>query len=102
MSDFVTPIAVRNNLTYLARRHGITLSELSRSIGRRPNHLSQFIQAGSPKMLPENLRLAIAMSLNVDERLLGARDPWSPTRDSKPNRHQIDDTSSAVQHGDAD
>lgn len=57
---------------------GTSLHALSCKIGRNPAYLQQWIQRGTPKRLPEKERLHLAMALNIDERLLGARDPWSP------------------------
>ena len=72
------PSEVRKNITQLAEQRGTTMASLSRQIGMKPQYLSQFIQTGSPVTLPPRLRLALAMALDVDERLLGARDPWLP------------------------
>lgn len=71
---------VRKNLHDRAIGLGISLAELSRSAGRNPAYVQQFVERGTPKTLPEDVRLAIAIRLNMDERLLGARDPWTPTK----------------------
>lgn len=65
-------------LPRLAAERGLSLTELSVRIGRNQAYLQQFIARGSPRRLPETERRHLAMTLNIDERLLGARDPWSP------------------------
>ncbi|WP_342657150.1 hypothetical protein NPJ82_09350 [Sphingomonas sp. NY01] len=54
------------------------MANLSRSIGRNDAYLQQYVARGTPRRLPEDERRKLAMILQVDERLLGARDPWSP------------------------
>lgn len=68
----------RQNLTSLAAERGVSLNDLSARIGRNAAYLQQYLTRGSPRVLPEQDRLHLAMALNVDERLLGARDPWRP------------------------
>jgi len=69
---------VRAELAQLVERDGVSLAALSRAIGRNPAYLQQFLKKGSPARLPEEERRALARFFNVDERLLGARDPWTP------------------------
>jgi cyanate lyase len=71
---------VRRNLSDRAEELGISLADLSRAAGRNAAYMQQFVERGSPKVLPEDVRLAIAIRLNMDERLLGARDPWTPPK----------------------
>lgn len=66
--------AVRN----LAADRGESLAALSRMIGKNDAYLQQFIKRGTPARLPEDARLILARHFNIDERLLGARDPWMP------------------------
>ena len=61
-----------------ADAQGTSLNALSHRIGRNAAYLHQWIHRGIPKRLPDQDRLHLAMALNIDERLLGARDPWSP------------------------
>ena len=68
----------RNRLTELADQRGESLANLSRIIGRNAAYLQQFVTRGSPRRLPEDDRLLLAKHLNVDERELGAREPWTP------------------------
>jgi hypothetical protein len=69
---------VRATLTQLADDRGESLASLSRLIGRNAAYLQQYIERGTPKQLAENDRLTLAQFFQVDERLLGARDPWTP------------------------
>lgn len=72
-------MCVRETLTRVAAERGESLSTLSVKVGRNQAYLSQFIHRRTPKALPERERRHLAIALNVDERLLGARDPWSPS-----------------------
>lgn len=75
-----TPAEVRARLAALAPARGLALERLSRAIGRNPAYLHQYVTRGSPKRLDEDDRLALAQLLDVDERELGARDPWTPRK----------------------
>ena len=72
------PAVVRANLQHHAERRGYSLNALSKLAGKNAAYLQQFLERGSPKVLPEDIRLRLAMTLNIDERLLGAREPWTP------------------------
>lgn len=72
------PAVVRANLQRHAERQGYSLNALSKLAGKNAAYLQQFIERGTPKVLPEDTRLRLAMTLNIDERILGARDPWTP------------------------
>lgn len=78
LSATPAPATIRAKVERLARERGRNLMELSRLIGRNDAYLHQFVKRGSPKRLPEEERRALAIALNIDERQLGARDPWSP------------------------
>lgn len=56
-----------------------SLASLSRRVGRNEAYLQQFVKRGTPQVLPEDVRLLLAQHFRIDERLLGARDPWVPT-----------------------
>lgn len=71
----------RHCLPTLAADRGHSLASLSRFVGKNDAYLQQFIMRGSPRRLPEDIRLKLAQRLQVDERLLGARDPWMPAVD---------------------
>jgi hypothetical protein len=60
-----------------------SLSQLSRMVGRNVAYLQQFVERGTPRQLPEDVRLALAQHWQIDERLLGARDPWTPATSEK-------------------
>lgn len=68
----------RTRLQSLAADRGETLSSLSAKIGRNAAYLQQFVQRGTPRVLQDTDRLHLAIALGIDERELGARDPWSP------------------------
>jgi hypothetical protein len=73
-----SPMSPRENLRQLAAERGESLANLSALIGRNAAYLQQFVTRGSPKRLEPDDRLHLAKYLNVDERKLGARDPWEP------------------------
>jgi hypothetical protein len=68
----------RVRLPELAKEQGRSLASLSTMRGRSAAYLNQFVTPGSPRRLPEEERRHLSIVLNVDERELGARDPWSP------------------------
>jgi len=70
---------IRKKVERLAAERGQSLAELSRLIGRNDAYLQQFIRRGTPERLPEDARLALAMHFKIDERELGAREPWAPS-----------------------
>lgn len=59
-------------LAAAARTRGVALSALSRMLGRNQAYLGQFVNRGSPRVLPERERRMLADFLGIDERLLGA------------------------------
>ena len=61
-----------------ADAQGTSQNALSLQICKNASYLQQWVRRGTPRELPEQERLKLAMALNLDERLLGARDPWSP------------------------
>ena len=74
-----TVLNPRVRLPQLANEQGRSLAALSATIGRNPAYLQQYVMRGCPRRLPEEERRHLAIVLNVDERELGARDPWSPS-----------------------
>ena len=68
----------REHLVRLAAERGESLASLSALIGRNAAYLQQFVTRGSPKRLADDHRLHLAKFFNVDECLLGAREPWRP------------------------
>lgn len=69
---------VRTKLRQLADDRGESLAALSRRLGRNTAYLHQFVTRGTPVKLDEDDRLTLAQHFGIDERELGAREPWSP------------------------
>jgi len=59
---------------------GHSLAELSAVLGRNSAYVHQYVDRGSPRVLHEDDRLKLAQLLSIDERELGARNPWMPRR----------------------
>ena len=82
--SIVVPIAVacparaRQRLVERAAERNFSLAALSAMVGRNAAYLQQYVKRGTPAVLPEETRRHLAMCLDIDERELGARDPWSP------------------------
>jgi len=71
---------IRSRIVKLAGNRGLTLKELSLMIGRNHAYLQQFVRRGSPRNLPEAIRLELANILNVPESDLNAakaHDQWN-------------------------
>lgn len=68
----------RCQLERRAAQRGKSLAELSTLVGRNPAYLQQYLRRGTPRRLPEDERRHLAICLDIDERELGARDPWTP------------------------
>lgn len=66
-------------LAAAARARGAALSALSRMLGRNQAYLGQFVNRGSPRVLPERERRMLADFLAIDEALLGAPPPTPDT-----------------------
>lgn len=64
-------------LAEAARARGVALSALSRMLGRNQAYLGQFVNRGSPRVLPERERRMLADFLAIDEVRLGAPAPVS-------------------------
>ena len=61
-----------------AAARGLSLSSLSVLAGRNVAYLQQFVTRGTPRRLPDDVRLHVAMALDLDETTIGARMPWMP------------------------
>jgi hypothetical protein len=61
----------RAKLLELAEGRGVSLSALSRMIGKNNSYLQQFVRKGSPRKLEELDRGKLARFFGVDECLLG-------------------------------
>lgn len=64
--------AARARLLALAQDRGVSLSGLSRLIGKNPSYLQQFVRKGSPRKLEEGARATLARFFGVAEVELGA------------------------------
>ena len=74
----------RANLLSLADERRVSLSALSRMIGKNPSYLQQFVRKGSPRKLDEEHRGKLARFFGVDERLLVSQDiSYSPATDEE-------------------
>jgi hypothetical protein len=73
-----TSSEVRATIERLVDERGDSLAALSRMIRRNEAYLQQFVRRGTPERLPEDVRLILAKHFSINERLLGARDPWAP------------------------
>ncbi len=69
---------VRRKIEQLAETQQRSLAEASLAIGRNAAWLQQYLRRGTPRILPEDDRLKLAQLFSVNERELGARDPWRP------------------------
>lgn len=65
------PQDARVALDALALRDGVSLSALSRMLGRNPAYLQQYIKRGSPRSLAEEDRRRLAEFFGVAETMLG-------------------------------
>lgn len=77
----------QHRLLELAKRRGVSLSELSRFIDRNSSYLQQFVRKGSPRKLEENDRRSLARFFGVDESELGATEDFS-SKGVGANEHQ--------------
>ena len=68
----------RITLRRSADERGESLASLSRLVGRNAAYLQQYLERGSPRSLPNEVRQTLARYLEIDERLLGAHDPYQP------------------------
>ena len=75
---------VGETLERLAAARGISLSELSRLIGRNLAYLQQFVRRGTPRRLAEADRRVLAQFFGVDETLLGGTAAADPPLVSVP------------------
>lgn len=72
----------QQRLLVLSRERHVSLSELSRLIGRNPSYLQQFVRKGSPRKLEETDRSTLAQFFGVDESQLGAPEENSSDAES--------------------
>jgi phage repressor protein C with HTH and peptisase S24 domain len=62
----------RQRLLDLAALRGVSLSQLSRMLGKNPSYLQQFVRKRSPRKLEETDRATLARFFGVGEAELGA------------------------------
>lgn len=70
--------SIRQTVASRVEARGYSLAAASVAIGRNAAFLHQYVNRGTPRRLEEDVRLRLAMLLDLDERELGARDPWRP------------------------
>lgn len=78
----------RRRLLELAEEQGVSLSSLSRLIGKNTSYLQQFIRKGSPRKLEEGDRGTLARFFGVDESEFGKSKEKSYT--SEKNSYAAD------------
>ena len=61
---------IRLRLLERIQERGTNLKNASLAIGRNAAYLHQFVMRGTPKVLPEDLRIALAELLEIDEQEL--------------------------------
>jgi predicted transcriptional regulator len=76
MTRFADPI--RQAVAEGVAARGLSLVRASRMLGRNDAFLQQYLHRRSPGRLDEADRYRLAVMLQVDERRLGARDPYVP------------------------
>lgn len=81
MSPEPTRAQIVATIDHHIARKGATYAAVSRMIGKNEAYLQQFAKRGTPERLPEDVRLLLARFFNIDERELGAREPWVPGGD---------------------
>jgi len=65
----------RAGLVALARSRGHSLAALSAMLGRNQAYLNQYVNRGTPRLLPERERRLLAVHFGVEETVLGADHP---------------------------
>ncbi|MCX8505269.1 MAG: S24 family peptidase [Alphaproteobacteria bacterium] len=73
---------IRRYLHGLIEARSLTLSEVSRAIGRNHAYLQQYLMRGSPRILPEEIRIKLGEYLGVDAQ------NFSPLRDTTTRQYQ--------------
>ena len=61
----------RANLLSLSEENAVSLSALSRMLGKNPSYLQQFVRKGSPRKLDETDRGKLARFFGIEEHWLG-------------------------------
>ena len=80
----MNPDDIRRYLYGVIHARSLTLSEVSKAIGRNHAYLQQYLQRGSPRILPEEIRIKLGEYLGVDAQ------NFSPLRDTKTRLNQFE------------
>jgi lambda repressor-like predicted transcriptional regulator len=67
--------AVRALILARVEQAGLSLTELSKSLGRNQAYLQQYLRRGIPRVLPEDVREALAAALGLPADALRNRSP---------------------------
>src|SRR5262249_50185085 len=82
---------VRARVLKLVEARRTDLKNASLKIGKNAAYLHQFVFRGTPKVLPEDVREALAKHLGVDEAKLRHREVPARKARSKPRVHDEED-----------
>jgi len=69
---------VRQTIAIALEDRGLTLSDLSKRVGRNHAYMQQFMKRFVPERLPEDVRRAVARELGIPESRLGGPDAPRP------------------------
>lgn len=78
--------SVRDKIRDALRDKGLTLVSVSKRLGKNPSYLQQFLERGSPKKLPEDVRHSLATLLGIEESDLRHTDQKRLPTASKPSK----------------
>ena len=87
---------VRQRIARLSLARKISLSELSRQIGRNVAYLQQFVTRGTPEVLAEKDRRVLAQLLGISEVELGGPPPTPATSIDIEDPVLIDEVATAM------
>lgn len=87
---------IRTRILKLLDARGSNLRLASQAMGRNNAYLHQFIYRGTPKVLPEHLRDALAKHLDVDSEQL--KHPRVPPRKAPAKTHAAAEEAAAPMH----
>lgn len=63
---------VRERLQFLMQKQGLNPASVSKALGLNHAYIQQFLRRGSPRVLPETVRIRLAHLLGVDQSELGS------------------------------
>jgi hypothetical protein len=88
---------VRRLVLDKSRELEITMTDMSKAVGKAHSFIHQFIRRGTPKYLPEDVRHKLANLLGVSEELLRGRDLHAqPIETARANAHPNGKTRAAI------